>query len=159
MKFRVGQGFDSHPFETGRRLVVGGVEVPSDSGLRGHSDGDVAAHALANAVLGAVGEGDLGRHFPDNDQRWAGADSIALLAQVWAIARGRGWRLVNADMTIIAQQPRLAPYLDTMRTRLASALGVEPGDLNIKASNPEGLGALGRAEGMAAMAVVLLMAD
>ncbi len=159
MRFKVGQGFDFHPMRPGRALVLGGVRVPYDAGLAGHSDADVAAHALANAILGALGLGDLGRHFPDSDPRYKDADSIGLLAEVWKLACGGGWRLVNADLTIFAQRPRLAPYLDEMRSRLASALGAQPAALNIKASSPEGLGALGRGEGMAASAVVLIEAD
>jgi 2-C-methyl-D-erythritol 2,4-cyclodiphosphate synthase len=156
MGFRIGQGFDSHPLVSGRRLMLGGVEVPHDRGLGGHSDADVLTHALANAILGAIGEGDLGRHFPDSDPRWAGVDSLRLLDEVAKLAAGRGYRLVNADMTVFAQRPRLGPYLGAMRDRLASVLGVEAGRLNVKASSPEGLGALGRAEGMSASATVLL---
>ncbi len=154
--YRVGQGFDFHPLVEGRKLILGGVEIPHSKGLRGHSDADVAAHALSNAILGAIGEGDLGRHFPDNDPRYSGADSIGLLTQVWKTATARGWSLGNADVTIFAQAPKLAPYLDQMRARLAGALGVEQSRVNIKASNPEGLGALGRGDGMAASAIVML---
>src|SRR5258707_11721570 len=117
MRLRVGQGFDFHPMRPGRALKLGGVTIPHDAGLVGHSDADVAAHALANAILGAIGEGDLGRHFPDTDPRYRGADSIELLEQVWRMARDRGWRLSNADLTIFAQQPQLAPYVDQMRSR------------------------------------------
>lgn len=159
MRFRVGQGFDSHPMRSGRTLKLGGVTVPHDAGLHGHSDADVATHALANAILGALGEGDLGRHLPDSDPRYKNADSIQLLGEVWKLARERGWRLVNADLTIFAQRPRLSPYIAEMRERLAGPLGAEPAMLNVKASSPEGLGALGRGEGMAAAAVVLLEAD
>ncbi len=159
MKLRIGQGFDAHPLEPGRRLVLGGVEVPHDRGLRGHSDADVAAHALANAILGALGEGDLGRHFSDRDPKYKDADSLELLAAVWQLATGRGFRLVNADVTIMAQRPRLAGFLEGMRSNLAGALKVEPGCINVKASSPEGLGALGRGEGMMAAAAVLLQAD
>jgi 2-C-methyl-D-erythritol 2,4-cyclodiphosphate synthase len=158
MRLRVGQGFDFHPMRPGRALKLGGVTIPHDAGLDGHSDADVAAHALANAILGALGEGDLGRHFPDSDPRYKDANSLALLAEVWKLASGRGWRLVNADLTIFAQRPRLAPYVDAMRERMAAALGAETTMLNVKASSPEGLGALGRGEGMAAAAVVLLEA-
>ncbi|MFZ0888376.1 MAG: 2-C-methyl-D-erythritol 2,4-cyclodiphosphate synthase, partial [Candidatus Binataceae bacterium] len=111
MTLRIGQGFDLHPLEKGRKLVLGGVEIAHERGLSGHSDADVAAHALANAILSAIGEGDLGRHFPDHDPRYKGADSIAILAEVWKLAQGRGWHLVNADLTIFAQAPRLAPHL------------------------------------------------
>lgn len=159
MRLRVGQGFDFHPLEAGRRLKLGGVEIAHDRGLGGHSDADVLTHALANALLGAIGEGDLGRHFPDSDPRFSGADSLVLLAEVWKLAGGGGWRLVNADLTIFAQEPRLSPYLERMRARLAAVLGADPETLNIKASSPEGIGALGRGEGMGAAAVVLLSAE
>ena len=159
MRLRVGQGFDFHPLEAGRKLMLGGVEVAHHAGLKGHSDADVAAHALANAILGAMGEGDLGRRFPDNDPRYKNADSLQLLSEVWQTAAQQGWRLVNADLTIFAQQPRLAPHLATMRDRLARAIGAESAQLNVKASNPEHLGALGRGEGMAASAIALLSAD
>src|SRR5580700_8080206 len=115
MPLRVGQGFDFHPMRPGRALKLGGVAIPHDAGLDGHSDADVAAHALANAILGALGEGDLGRHFPDNDPRYRDADSIAILATVWTRAANLGWRLVNADVTIFAAQPKLAPHLPAMR--------------------------------------------
>ncbi|HLK85356.1 MAG TPA: 2-C-methyl-D-erythritol 2,4-cyclodiphosphate synthase [Candidatus Binataceae bacterium] len=156
MPFRVGQGFDFHPLRAGRPLKLGGVTIAHDVGLDGHSDADVAAHALANAVLGALGQGDLGRNFPDTDARYKNADSLVLLADVWKLADEGGWRLVNADITIFAQRPRLAPYVDSMRERLAGALGVPPTSVNVKASSPEGLGALGRGEGMSAAAIVLL---
>jgi 2-C-methyl-D-erythritol 2,4-cyclodiphosphate synthase len=159
MRLRVGQGFDFHPLEEGRRLILGGVEIAHSHGLRGHSDADVAAHALANAILGALGEGDLGRHFPDNDDRYKDADSIDLLATVWKRAADLGWRLGNADVTIFAQRPKLGPHLDEMRKRMSAAIGVEEARMNVKATNPEGLGAIGRGEGMAASAVVLLEAD
>jgi 2-C-methyl-D-erythritol 2,4-cyclodiphosphate synthase len=156
MRFRVGQGFDFHPLEAGRRLVLGGVEIEHTHGLRGHSDADVAAHALANALLGAIGAGDLGRHFPDNDPQYKNADSIELLRTVWRYASERGWGLANADVTIFAQRPKLAPYLSAMRSRLADALGAPEDLINVKAANPEGLGALGRGDGMAAAAIVML---
>jgi len=158
MRLRVGQGFDFHPLEAGRKLILGGVEIEHTAGLRGHSDADVAAHALANAILGALGEGDLGLHFPDNDQGYLGADSLTLLQSVWQRAIDLGWNLVNADITIMAARPRLAPHLPAMRTRLAAALDVDAALINVKASNPEGLGALGRGEGMASAAIVMLQA-
>lgn len=139
--------------------MLGGIEIPHEMGLKGHSDADVAAHALANAILGALGEGDLGRHFPDSDPRYKNADSIRLLEEVWRLARERGWKLENADVTIFAQRPKLAPYLDTMRARMAEALGVEASRINVKASSPEGIGALGRGDGMAAAAAVLLESE
>ncbi len=159
MSFRIGQGFDFHPLASGRRLVLGGVEIPYELGLKGHSDADVAAHALSNAILGALGEGDLGRHFPDSDPRYSNADSIRLLEEVWRLARERGWKLGNADLTIFAQRPKLAPYLERMRARMAEALGVGAARINVKASSPEGIGALGRSDGMAAAAAVLLESE
>ncbi len=159
MKYRVGNGFDFHPLRPGRKLILGGVEVPHDTGLVGHSDADVLAHALANAILGALGLGDLGSHFPDSDPRHAGADSIGLLTQVWAMATSRGWRLENADLTVFAERPKLKPHIVAMRQRLAAALAVAPEDVNVKAASPEGLGALGRGEGMAAAAIVMLSRD
>jgi 2-C-methyl-D-erythritol 2,4-cyclodiphosphate synthase len=158
-RFRVGNGFDFHPLEAGRRLVLGGVEIKHGKGLRGHSDADVVAHALANAILGALGAGDLGRHFPDSDPRYKDADSIALLAQVWKLASDRAWRLGNADLTIFAEAPKLKPYLDAMRDRLAGALGADQSRVNVKATSPEGIGALGRGDGMAASAIVMLEGD
>jgi 2-C-methyl-D-erythritol 2,4-cyclodiphosphate synthase len=156
MSIRVGQGFDFHPLREGRKLILAGVEVPYERGLDGHSDADVAAHALANAILGALGEGDLGRHFPDNDPRYKGADSLKLLAMVWKLASDRSFRLGNADVTIFAQRPKLAPHIDQMRMNLARAIGADVKLLNVKASSPEGLGALGRGDGMAAAAIIVL---
>jgi 2-C-methyl-D-erythritol 2,4-cyclodiphosphate synthase len=159
MTIRVGQGFDFHPLVEGRKLVLGGVEIPFERGLGGHSDADVAAHALANAILGALGEGDLGRHFPDSDPRHQGADSLKLLATVWEIALDRGFKLGNADVTIFAQKPKLAAYLDEMRRNFARVFGVDPKLLNVKASSPEGLGALGRGDGMAASAIIVIESE
>jgi len=156
MSIRVGQGFDFHPLREGRKLILAGVEIPYERGLDGHSDADVAAHALANAILGALGEGDLGRHFPDSDPRYKGADSLALLSRVWKLASDRNCRLGNADVTIFAQHPKLAPHLDQMRANLARAIDVEVKLVNVKASSPEGLGALGRGDGMAAAAIIVL---
>jgi 2-C-methyl-D-erythritol 2,4-cyclodiphosphate synthase len=156
MIFRVGQGFDFHQLAEGRQLILGGVQIHHSHGLQGHSDADVAVHALANAILGALGEGDLGRHFPDTDAAYKDADSINLLTSIWTRASESNWGLANADITIFAQQPKLAPFLAAMRARLAMALGVDLSRLNVKASNPEGLGALGRGDGMAAAAIVLL---
>src|ERR1700731_1066402 len=127
MRLRVGQGFDFHPMRPGRALKLGGVTIPHDAGLVGHSDADVAAHALANAILGALGEGDLGLHFPDSDPRYLGADSLSLLQSVWRRATDLGWSLVNADITIVASRPKLAPHLPAMRARLAAALDVDAG--------------------------------
>ncbi len=158
-RYRVGNGFDFHPLVAGRRLVLGGVEIKHDKGLGGHSDADVASHALANAILGAIGAGDLGRHFPASDPRYKDADSIALLEAVWKLAIAGGWRLGNADLTIFAEAPKLGPHLDAMRGRLAAALGADQSRVNVKASSPEGIGALGRGDGMAAAAIVMLEAD
>jgi 2-C-methyl-D-erythritol 2,4-cyclodiphosphate synthase len=159
MRFRVGNGFDFHPLEAGRRLVLGGVEIKHNKGLRGHSDADVAVHAIANAILGALGAGDLGRHFPDDDPQYKDVDSLKLLAQVGKFARDRGWRLGNADLTIFAQAPKLKAHLDTMRERIATALEADRSLVNVKASSPEGIGALGRGDGMAAAAIVMLESD
>jgi 2-C-methyl-D-erythritol 2,4-cyclodiphosphate synthase len=153
---RVGLGFDVHPFASGRPLVLGGVAVPAERGLGGHSDADVLSHAVADALLGALALGDLGRHFPDSDPRFRGASSLALLAEVVARVRARGGRVVNVDATVVAEAPRLAPHLDDMRVRLAETLGVAGDRVSVKAKHAEGLGALGRQEGIAAMAVALV---
>lgn len=153
---RVGLGFDVHPFASGRPLVLGGVEVPAERGLGGHSDADVLSHAVADALLGALALGDLGRHFPDSDPRFRGASSLALLAEVVARVRARGGRVVNVDATVVAEAPRLASHLDDMRVRLAETLGVAGDRVSVKAKHAEGLGALGRQEGIAAMAVALV---
>jgi 2-C-methyl-D-erythritol 2,4-cyclodiphosphate synthase len=151
---RVGLGFDLHPLVRGRPLVLGGVTIPSEVGLAGHSDADVLSHAIGEALLGAVALGDLGRHFPDTDPRYAGISSLGLLREVIALVRGRGGSLVNVDATVLAQVPRLSPLLADMAKRVADTLGVEPGAVSVKAKSPEGLGLLGRKEGIAAMAVV-----
>lgn len=151
---RVGFGFDLHPLARDRALILGGVTVPSEVGLRGHSDADVLAHAVAEAVLGALALGDLGRHFPDTDPQYRGVSSLALLERVMQLVRGRGGRLVNVDATVLAEAPRLAPYLPEMAKRLADALGLSPDVVSVKAKSPEGLGVVGRREGIAAMAVV-----
>jgi 2-C-methyl-D-erythritol 2,4-cyclodiphosphate synthase len=151
---RVGLGFDQHPLVTGRPLVLGGVTVPSELGLGGHSDADVLSHAVAEGLLGALALGDLGRHFPDTDPRYRGVSSLTLLAAVRDLVIGRGGRIVNVDATILAQAPRLAPLLPEMAKRLADTLGIAVGDVSVKAKSPEGLGLVGRGEGMAAMAVV-----
>lgn len=152
---RVGQGFDVHPFtdDPGRPLVLGGVRVPDAPGLAGHSDADVLAHALADALLGAAGLGDLGGHFPGGDPAWAGADSLDLLDRVVAMLAAAGWAPVNADCTVVAERPRLGPHCPAMAERLGRALGAP---VAVRAKRAEGLGALGRAEGVAALAAVLL---
>jgi 2-C-methyl-D-erythritol 2,4-cyclodiphosphate synthase len=151
---RVGFGFDLHPLVAGRPLVLGGVTVPSETGLDGHSDADVLSHAVAEALLGALALGDLGRHFPDTDPRWRGVSSLVLLGAVVELVRGRGGALVNVDATVLAQAPRLVPHLPEMARRLADVLGIPEGRVSVKAKSPEGLGLLGRREGIAAMAVV-----
>jgi len=151
---RAGFGFDLHPLVTGRALVLGGVTVPSEVGLDGHSDADVLSHAVAEALLGALALGDLGRHFPDTDPRWRGVSSLRLLEQVVALVRGRGGALVNVDATVLAQAPKLAPHLPEMAKRLSGVLGIPVERVSVKAKSPEGLGLLGRREGIAAMAVV-----
>ena len=151
---RVGFGFDLHPLVPGRPLVLGGVTVPSEVGLGGHSDADVLAHAIGEALLGALALGDLGRHFPDADPRYRGISSLALLASVLALVEARGGRLVNVDATVLAQVPRLSPHLPEMAKRLADTLRIPEDRISVKAKSPEGLGLLGRREGIAAMAVV-----
>lgn len=151
---RVGFGFDLHPFAPGRPLVLGGVTVEFDRGLGGHSDADVLSHAVGEALLGALALGDLGRHFPDTDPRYRGISSLTLLRHVVELVRARGGGLVNVDATVLAQAPRLAPLLPEMAKRLADVLGLEIDRVSVKAKSPEGLGLLGRQEGMAAMAVV-----
>ncbi len=152
---RIGQGVDIHRFsdDPHRRLVLGGVEIEGARGLNGHSDADAVSHALADAVLGAVALGDLGRHFPDSDPAWEGADSLALLAEVVRMAAERGYRCVNADCTVLADTPRLAPHTPVMAERLSAVVG---GPVSVKATRAEGIGALGRAEGIACFAVVLM---
>lgn len=150
---RAGFGFDVHPLVEGRPLVLGGVTVESDLGLGGHSDADVLSHAIAEALLGALALGDLGRHFPDTDPRYRGISSLALLRRVVALVTERGGTIVNVDATVLAQAPRLAPHLPEMAKRLADALGLAADRVSVKAKSPEGLGLLGRREGIAAMAV------
>ncbi len=153
---RIGQGFDVHAFEAGRPLILGGVEVPHNQGLKAHSDGDVLLHALCDALLGAAALGDIGRHFPDTDDSYRGADSRELLRQVHAMVAGHGFRLVNADMTLVAQVPRLAPHIDAMRGNIAADLQVSVDCISVKATTTEHLGFTGREEGIAALAVVLV---
>ncbi len=156
VNLRIGQGFDVHAFAEERPLILGGVRIPFDRGLAGHSDADVLVHAVCDALLGAAGLGDIGRHFPDTDPAYAGADSMELLAQVRERLAGRGWRVINLDATVIAQAPKLAPHVPAMRRRLAECLGLEEEAVNIKATTTERLGFTGRSEGIAAMAVALL---
>jgi len=154
---RIGQGVDAHRLVAGRPLLLGGVEISHPRGLEGHSDGDVLLHALASALLGALGDGDLGRHFPSSDPALAGLPSRVILSQVAARVRAAGLAVGNVDATVIAQEPRLAPHLDQMRASVASLLGVGTERVNVKATSTDGLGAIGRGEGIAAQAVALLV--
>ena len=154
---RTGIGFDIHRFAAGRRLVLGGVEIPCDEGLEGHSDADVICHALADALLGAIADGDIGQHFPNTDPKWKNADSVELLRQVVGRVAARGFRVVNVDAVITAERPKVMPHAMAMRERLAPVLGVTMDDVSIKATTMEGLGAIGRAEGIAVMAVATVV--
>ena len=156
MQNRVGLGFDAHDFEEARRLVLGGIEVPYARGLAGHSDADVVVHALMDALLGACGERDIGAHFPDSDLSYRDISSIVLLEEVMGLVSERGYRVVNADCVIVAQEPRLAPYIERMRRLLAATMRIDVGRMGVKATTAEGMGFTGRGEGIAAMAVVLL---
>ena len=153
---RIGHGFDVHAFAEGRRLVLGGVDVPAGQGLLGHSDADVLAHALMDAVLGAMRAGDIGGLFPDNDPAYEGADSLVLMRRVAELARERGFAILDVDCTVAAQAPKLAPYRDEMRANMAAALGVDVEHVGVKATTTERLGFVGRREGIAAWAVALL---
>jgi 2-C-methyl-D-erythritol 2,4-cyclodiphosphate synthase len=150
---RVGIGYDSHRFQEGHPLILGGVTVPHTHGLVGHSDADAVAHALTDALLGAAGAGDIGRHFPDTDPRWKGADSIKLLHEAHAIALRKGWRFVQGDVTVICERPKLGPHFEGMAIKLAEALEVSPDAVGLKAKTNEGMGFIGRGEGIAVIAV------
>ena len=154
---RVGIGLDVHALAEGRRLVLGGVEIPHDRGLAGHSDGDALVHAIVDALLGAATRGDIGQWFPSSDARWAGADSLEMLRIVVEALRREGWQMGNVDATVIAQAPRIAPHVPAMREKLAATLGLPVDAVSIKATTTDHLGALGRAEGIAAQAVALLV--
>ncbi len=156
MKFRIGQGTDIHRLVEGRKLILGGVEIPWEKGLLGHSDADVVCHAVSNALLGAIGEGDIGRHFPDSDARYKGVSSVGLLRVVMELVKAKGFHVGNVDLTVLAEQPKLGPYREQIRANLATVLEVDPGDVNIKATTGEKMGFVGREEGMMAEAVVLL---
>jgi 2-C-methyl-D-erythritol 2,4-cyclodiphosphate synthase len=153
---RVGQGYDTHALVPGRRLVLGGVDIPHALGLLGHSDADALLHAITDAMLGAAALGDIGRHFPDNDPRWQGADSRVLLRGALALVERAGWRVVNVDSTIVAQAPKMAPYVDDMVANIAADLGLPAGSVNVKAKTNERLGPEGRGESISTQAVVLL---
>jgi 2-C-methyl-D-erythritol 2,4-cyclodiphosphate synthase len=156
MSVRTGVGYDSHRLAAGRRLVLGGVELPGERGLDGHSDADALTHAVIDAVLGAAGLGDIGMHFPDDDEQWRDADSIELLRSVVARARGAGNAIDNVDATVVMEAPKLGPARERMRARLADALGLDPARVNVKATTGEGIGFAGRGEGVAALAVATL---
>jgi 2-C-methyl-D-erythritol 2,4-cyclodiphosphate synthase len=159
MKLRVGTGFDVHALVPGRRLILGGVEIGHARGLLAHSDGDVLLHAIADALLGAAGLGDIGKMFPDDDERWRGADSRALLRQVGARVRAEGWSIDNVDCTVIAQAPKIAPHVEAMRAAIAHDLVLDVGTVSVKGKTTERLGFTGRGEGIAAQAVALLRQD
>ena len=156
---RIGQGYDVHALVPGRALIVGGVRIPHARGLLGHSDADVLLHAITDALFGAAALGDIGRHFPDSDERWRGADSRVLLREAMARVRAAGFEVANLDSTIIAQAPRMGPFIAAMVDNLAADLGVAPGQVNIKAKTTERLGFEGRGEGIAAQAVATLLAN
>jgi 2-C-methyl-D-erythritol 2,4-cyclodiphosphate synthase len=153
---RIGHGYDVHRLVEGRKLILGGVDIPYERGLLGHSDADVLLHAISDAILGAIGEGDIGRHFPDTDPRYSGADSLMLLAHVMKLAKDKGYTLGNVDATIVAQRPKLAPHIPLMRENIAAVLGGDLDRVNVKATTTEELGFAGRGEGIAAYSVALL---
>jgi 2-C-methyl-D-erythritol 2,4-cyclodiphosphate synthase len=153
---RVGFGYDSHTFAAGRRLVLGGVEIPHERGLAGHSDADAVAHAVTDALLGGAGLGDIGTHFPPTDARWHDADSMGLLAAALREVEGRNYQVVNVDVTVICEAPRIGPHVAAMRERLGEVLGIGAGNVSVKAKTNEGMGWVGSGEGLAAMAVALL---
>ncbi len=153
---RIGSGYDVHRLVEGRKLILGGVEIPHNLGLLGHSDADVLLHAICDALLGAAGLGDIGRHFPDSDSRYKGIKSLLLLEQVSQKLKAAGFVIVNIDSTIVAQEPRLAPYIDEMRVNIAGALDLNPAQINVKATTTEHLGFEGRKEGISAQAVALI---
>lgn len=153
---RIGHGYDVHRLVNGRKLILGGVEIPFERGLDGHSDADVLAHAIMDALLGALALGDIGKLFPDSDDAYLGADSLVLLKKVMAVITARGWRVGNVDATVIAQRPKLAPYIDAMREKLSEAMQVSMDDVSVKATTEERLGFTGSGEGISAHAVCLL---
>ena len=153
---RIGHGFDVHQLVAGRRLVIGGVEIPYDKGLGGHSDADVLLHAVTDALLGAAGLGDIGQHFPDTEERWRGADSIELLRLACGVVANEDLRVVNVDATLVLEAPKIGPHRHAMREKLAEAIGVPVRRVNVKATTGEGVGFVGRGEGAAAMAVAML---
>lgn len=154
--FRIGNGYDVHRLVEGRKLILGGVEIPHTLGLDGHSDADALVHAISDALLGAIGCGDIGKYFPDTDPKWKGVSSLTLLKQVGAMCEEQGFGITNIDSIIAAQKPKIAPYIEAMKQNIANALGIEPIQVNVKATTTETLGFVGREEGMAAYAVALL---
>jgi 2-C-methyl-D-erythritol 2,4-cyclodiphosphate synthase len=156
---RIGQGFDVHKLTEGRPLIIGGIDIPYEKGLLGHSDADVLLHAISDAVLGAIGEGDIGKHFPDTDPAFKDADSKKLLFHVWQLVKEKGYKLGNVDCTIIAEKPKMAPYIGEMRETIAELLEAEMSAVNVKATTSEKLGFTGRGEGIASQAVVLLQKE
>lgn len=154
---RIGQGFDVHEFGEGRPLIIGGITIPYDRGLTGHSDADVLLHTITDAALGAIGEGDIGRHFPDTDAAFKDADSAVLLEKIWALVEDKGYKLGNIDCTIMAQKPKMAPHIESIRERVAQLLHADATQVNVKATTTEKLGFVGREEGIASMATILLV--
>ncbi|MEK5440217.1 MULTISPECIES: 2-C-methyl-D-erythritol 2,4-cyclodiphosphate synthase [unclassified Fredinandcohnia] len=157
--FRIGQGFDVHQLVEGRPLIIGGITIPYEKGLLGHSDADVLLHTVSDACLGAIGEGDIGKHFPDTDPNFKDADSAKLQQHVWELVRKKGYKLGNIDCTIIAQKPKMAPYIEQIKGRIAELLEADPSQVNVKATTTEKLGFAGRGEGIAAQATVLLVKE
>lgn len=156
MMYRIGQGFDVHKFADDRPLIIGGIHIPYTKGLAGHSDADVLLHTIADACLGAIAEGDIGKHFPDTDPTYKDADSAKLLVDVWKIVKDKGFTLVNVDCTIIAEKPKMAPYIEQMKERIAQLLSSTPDRVNVKATTTEKLGFTGRGEGIASQVAILL---
>jgi 2-C-methyl-D-erythritol 2,4-cyclodiphosphate synthase len=159
MNIRIGNGYDIHKLGTQRRLILGGVDIPHELGLIGHSDADVLTHAIMDAMLGALSLGDIGHYFPPDDPKWAGADSLVLLSQVNGLVRSQGWQIGNIDSVIVAERPKLKPHISTMRDLLSATLALKPDQIGIKATTNEKLGPVGREEGIAAYAVALLVSD
>lgn len=159
MKIRIGQGLDVHAFMSGDHVMLGGVRIPHHQGVASHSDGDVVLHAVCDALLGALSLGDIGQHFPPGDETWRDADSLDLLARVFAMLRQRGWRVGNVDVTVACEAPRVSPHSAAMREAIARGLEIEPGQVSVKATTTEQLGFCGRGEGIAAMAIALIGQD
>ncbi len=155
--FRIGQGVDIHPFEKGRRLFLGGVEIPGAVGLQGHSDADALIHAIVDAILGALAKGDIGQHFPDTDPRYKGRSSVFFLQEMKTLLLQEGWRIANLDGTVVTEEPILRPHVEPMRRKISETLGIRPDQVSVKATRPEKLGTFGRKEGLVAMTVVLLV--